>query len=365
MLVLLLPEKQLNILNMLQLKINNQIYSGWTGARITRGLKQVASTFYLTVTDKWEHSEWQIRPFDECEIVYNDQLIISGYIDNVSVSHDAEQHSVTVEGRSKTADLVDCSAPSKQYKNSTLLSIAKAIASPFNINVKSDIEEGEQFSIWKADEGVSAFEALDKLARLRGVLLTDTQNGDLLITKASIINAPGRLELGKNIKSATASFNAKDRFSRYTLKGQQHGSDTVNPTQAAHVNATADDKTVSRYRPLIINAEEQVDLLSAKRRVNWEKNTRIGLSLSSSITVVGWEIEGQLWQPNRLVKITDKLIGLDAKLLIISITYSLDENGTLATMDLQPKESMLSDPTEQKPETTPVINTQWKRLTDA
>ncbi|MBL4763527.1 MAG: hypothetical protein JKY93_12625 [Gammaproteobacteria bacterium] len=345
---------------MLQLKINNRLFQGWTAASISRGLKQASATFNLTLTDKWEQTPWQIRPFDSCELVYDGKTVISGYIDSASVSYDKEQHAVSVSGRSKTADIVDCSAPSTQFKQQTIEAIAQALLKPFGIKVQVDVDTGGKISSWKADEGVTIFEALEKLARLRGLLLTDNAAGDLLITRAGINKAPARLELGKNIKAASASFDVRDRFSVYTIKSQQKGSDDLDAAQAAHISATIEDETVPRYRPLLLTAEDQADLKTAKTRIQWEANSRLGNSQTFSIVVVDWQVDGELWQVNQLVRLTDRLLGFDTELLITAVTYSLDENGTICSLTLQPRAALLIEPLtektdKQKAKETPII----------
>ena len=333
---------------MLQLKINDRVFGGWTAASISRGLKQASATFDLSLTDKWQLKPWQIKPFDSCELTYNGQTVISGYIDSAAVSYDKESHSVSVSGRSKTADMVDCSAPSTQFKNQKFEAIAKALLKPFGINVQVDVDTGNKINNWKPDEGITVFEALEKLARLRGLLLTDNASGDLLITRAGTDKAPARLEAGKNVKSASASFDVKDRFSSYTIKGQQKGSDDVDAQQAAHIRVEAKDKAVTRYRPLLLTAEDQTDIKAAKTRIQWEANSRLGNSQAFTVSVVDWHVDDKLWQPNQIARLTDKFLGIDTELLITAVKYSLDDNGTTASLTLQPREALLPEPLKEK-----------------
>jgi prophage tail gpP-like protein len=351
---------------MLQLKIGHRVFQGWTSARITRGLRQAAATFQLELTDKWDGKPWQVKPYERCEVVYDGEKVITGRIDSASVSYDDESHTVSVSGRSLTAVLVDCSAPSKQFRNQSIEAIAAALAKPFGVAVVTQVGTGKPIRSWKPDEGVTVFEAIEKLARLRGLLLTDDAAGNLVITRAGNGRIGTALIYGKNIKGGAAVFDVRDRFSEYTVKAQQKGGDNVDAVSAAHVVTKVTDESVPYYRPLVITAEDQADIETTKTRANWEKNARIGQSQAFSITVQGWQHDSGLWEPNKETRVTDKLLGVDADLLISQVTFSISGSGTESALELAPKEAFLPEPISPDSDTvsgkkTPVI---WKELSN-
>lgn len=341
---------------MLLLKINNRVFSGWTSASVSRGLRQASATFDLSLTDRWEGQRWSVRPYDSCELVYNNQRLITGYVDSASISYDAQSHQISVTGRSKTADLVDCSVASKQFINQRVESIAQSLATPFGVRVMTDVHTGKPVRSWKPDEGSTVFEAVEELARLNALLVTDNPQGDLLLTQAGTHRAPATLESGVNILSASGSFDVRDRFSDYIIKGQQKASDDIDAETAAHVVATITDPSVRRYRPLILLAEEQVNTALAKQRGQWEMNSRLGRSQTVLVTVQGWQVGGVFWEPNQLVSVNDPVVGVRSELLIASVLYRLDsEGGTTCELELMPVEAFSPEPPEypkQQPDST-------------
>ena len=352
---------------MLQLKIDGKVFEGWTAAQITRGLRQASASFALELTDKWEGTPWQVQPYQLCDVFYNGQKVITGRIDSAAVSYDAESHTVSVSGRSLTAVLVDCSAPSTQFNNQKIEAIAAALAKPFSVSVLAEVDTGKPIRSWKPDEGVTVFEAIEKLARLRGLLLTDNADGNLVITRAGNGRINTALVYGKNIKSGSATFDVRDRFSEYTVKAQQKGSDSLDAVSAAHVVTKVIDPTVPYYRPLVLTAEDQADIETTKTRANWEMNARIGQSQSFSLVVQGWEHDAGLWQPNFEARLTDPLLGVDVDLLIAQVVLSLSDSGTETAIEMAPKEAFLPEPIEndgkkgKKGSTIPII---WKELSD-
>ena len=63
---------------------------------------------------------------------------------------------------------------------------------------------------------------------------------------------------------------------------------------------------------------------------------RAGASRKLEVLVQGWtQPNGQIWPLHGLVNITDKWIGITAKMLIAGVTYSLDDSGgELTTLQL-------------------------------
>ena len=330
-----------------KLTVNNREFEGWKSVRIVRGLLQASAVFQLDVTDKWQGEIWQIQPYDKCVLSYNGQTLITGYVDSASVNSDSQAFDVSVSGRSKTADLVDCSVASKQFNRQRIEQIASALSAPFGVKVLAEVSTGNEISTWKPDEGSTVFDAIESLARLNGLLITDNANGDLVFTQAGALRAPADLVSGVNIKGASLGFDVRDRFSEYIVKGQQRASDTIDAATAAHVVSTVIDDSVTRHRPLTILAEDQIDIARARKRGQWEATVRMGRSQTLSVEVQGWLANGQFWQPNQLVNIKHDRLGLDTELLIVSVEYSLnDSSGTVSRLELMPPGALSPQPPE-------------------
>jgi prophage tail gpP-like protein len=99
------------------------------------------------------------------------------------------------------------------------------------------------------------------------------------------------------------------------------------------------DKAVTRYRPLTVLAEEQIDQVSAQERAQWERNVRYGRSRRISYTVKGWYHSGGLWQPGFMVPVRDPYLGINDDRLISGVTLILDENGFISKLDLLPRQA--------------------------
>lgn len=319
------------------LQVNGKEYGGWISAHVSLGIEQIAGIFELSVSDRWPNQleAWQIKPGDECVFLMRGEPIITGYVDQVNPSYSPDRHEVRVSGRDKTGDLVDCAAVYKsgEWHNVKLDRIASDLCQPFNITVVAETDLGEPFRKFALQEGEAAFEAIERAAKMRQVLLVSDGKGKLLLTRAGTSRISTVLMKGENIEGGNGTFDHKDRYSEYIVKGQSPGSDDSTPAHNAQTKATVKDTDIKRYRPMIIHAD-QGDRKTYTDRANWEKNVRQGRGSRVNYVMTGWEHKAGPWKPNVLVPVKDPFLGVDGELVIASVKFSLDDGGTRTELEL-------------------------------
>lgn len=331
------------------LQIQEKTYAGWLGFSVTRSIESLANQFRLTLTDNWidQKSPWPIVPGDKAKILLGSEVLITGYIDEVNPSVDATSKSLEVAGRDLAGDLVDCSASGSEYKNLTLDKLATTLAKPFGITIKKSTSVGAAFPSVVVSQGETVFEVLDKRARTRGVLLISNANGTVEIMKPGSTRATTGLFEGQNILQASAKYDAKDRFSKYTVKSQLSAVDE-DGTAGFQVQGSATDSGVLRFRPLVLQAEAQSETGNAQTRAQYEATVRAARSQTVQVKLRGFRQTegGALWAPNQLVAILAPSIGIRSQIdmLISQVTFSLDDSGTITTLDLKRKDAFLSEP---------------------
>lgn len=314
------------------LKVNDRNWFGWEEVRINRSIAQIANEFSLKLTDKWSEDSMPrpINEGDSCKVSIDDQIVITGYIDDVDHSYDDASNSLEVAGRDATGDLVDCSAPSFQWAGRNQLEGATVLCKPYGIPVTSNVDVSKPLATMKSDEGESTFEVLDTVAKIRAVLLMSDGLGGLKITRAGTRRLKGKLELGVNIKAGSRKRSSRERFSSYTVKGQTSSGwfDT------ASVSATVEDKAVTRHRPKIILADDALDAAGCKALATWYRNVSAAKSQTFNYTVLDWYLEGELLEPNVLVPVKDHYLNVDRDLLIVGVSYIVDDKGLRAELIL-------------------------------
>ncbi|GAA4258931.1 baseplate protein [Azospirillum formosense] len=349
--------------NLVRLLVNGTDFGGWKSVSISAGIDRQARDFDLSVTDRWPGSDVprRIAPGDACQVFIGADLVLTGYVDGTPISYDAKSVTVSVKGRSKTADLVDCSAIHEpgQFKGRKVEQIAAELAAPYGVTVLAAVDTGAPIADHQVQQGESVFESVDRMLKLRALLSTDDAEGRLVLTRAGSTRAATDLVVGENLLTGSASLDCKDRFSEYRIKGQRTadgaagdededaGDDGDGPDIGAisgdaaatsQVMAVQADTGIRRKRVLVIVADGQPDGGTARERARWEAAHRAGKSFETSYTVQGWrQADGRLWVPNELVRVRDPIIGFDLDMLISAVGYSLSESGSVTTLTVAPK----------------------------
>jgi len=328
----------------LVLKINGVRYSGWKSFKVRRSVKMISDSFDVTLTEKWPGNDtgWPISPDDAFDLLIDDELIISGYVDDVNFNYDANSNSVSIKGRSKLRDLIDCSNVHAPWVNQTLKQLATIICGLFGLTVEvaaSVTGIDETFAKATIEVGESYMEFLKRLADERGVILTDTAEGNLLITRAGLEKAPTALVLGENIMSGSATYSVRDRFHKYLVVGQSEVVLGNTGDDAVKVDAVVLDNVIRKARTKVLDPDDSVTLADVKRYGERERNARFGESQPATYTVSGFSHRDGLWKPNTLVHVDDPRSRIKGERLIIDVEYSLDAKST-TSITVMPKEAL-------------------------
>lgn len=338
------------------LLVNGREYGGWTEVNISRALDAIAGAFAISLVERWAGSgrvqaqvePWPILNGDECQLKIGKDVIIDGYVDQFRPSFSSTSHTIEIQGRDRTGDLVDCTALHKpdQWSNIDLLQFAKIICAPFKIKVSTDVDVGPVFPSIKLQQSETAFSALDRLTRFRKLLLTADGNGGVLITRAGTGRATVALVQGKNILSASGVLDTSERFSKYVVKGQNTSSLTVDGVAETHIESDVGDAGVQRYRPLVLMAESGSTAATAKERAIWEANVRLGRSATAQVTVAGWRQTpgGKLWVPNLRVPMDVPWLRMKGDMLVRQVVYRRNDQGTLVDLSLVSPQAFSPEP---------------------
>lgn len=324
------------------------VHSTWTTVRITRGLKRACSDFMFETPGEYIPT---ILPFVACTIRDDDDLVLTGYVDEVTVSIDAHSSRTTIAGRSKVMDLIDCMPDftTNQFNGCTLDAIARAVCAPFGIGVVvgPGVVIGDPFPDATFERSEKGFAYLERLARQRGILLTDDEFGNLVLATVGTARAPASLVQGQggNVYRARGVLSGRERYSKYTIHSQAGIAVTDTTVQNAVV-AIATDPAVPRYRPWSGIAESASLTDAAQLRADWEKAHRLGESIKATLSVPEWRANGTLWRCNQVVTCKVPRLALTTDLLIGEMTFTDDaREGRRTDLLVQPPSAFTPDPT--------------------
>lgn len=307
-------------------------YGGWKSVRVERSIDAVAGGFSIGMADPRnprilvpkEVLGWPIAPGDGCRVLIGDDVVIDGWIDETAPAISADSHDLSVSGRDRTGDLVDCSADhSPDEWNAPLDQIAAILCRPFGIQVSvAGVDLGAPFAPFKLQPEETAFGAIERMCRMRAVLPMSDGAGGLLLTRAGAARAASAIVEGENLLWAKATYSMKERYSRVTVKGERG-------------KASATDPMVARHRPLIVLAEQEDDGVPSEARARWETTVRAGRAGKVTVAVQGWrQADGSLWPLNAEAAVHIPTLDLSGRLLIAARRLVLDEGGRVTELDL-------------------------------
>ena len=330
--------------NRVILRLGGLDWTYWTSVEVVRRMDALAGAFSISLTDRWSAGmePLPIMTGMECELLIDNDPLIKGYINKVTSSFGKDTHTLAISGRDRSGDLVDCSAVHSpgQWLGQDALQLCRELAAPFGIKISAQGDIGAAFETFHIEPGETAFEAMDRILKLRELLASPDGKGGLTLIRAGALISESALTWGQNIKAASIDFDETDRFSSYLVQAQQQGSDSVFGLESSAVHAEIADPAVRRHRPLIVRAETVMDNAGAMQRAAWESSVRAARSVSLNVTVQGFRqrgaLGGPLWRENSVTQVSIPPLRLNQPMIIAAVTFRRDaQQGTQTLLELK------------------------------
>jgi prophage tail gpP-like protein len=357
--------------DVLSLTVGGQTVTGWQRVSVTRPLAAIPASFSIEATERYPNAaDIDLKPGLPCIVKIGSDLVVTGYVDRYASSISASQHTIRVEGRSMSSDLVDCSAlvagtsagsaPTQglQVLNGSTLDIVRKLAAPYGVTVQSTAGDGIQVPQFNINLGETVWEIIDRITRYSEMVVYDMPDGSIMLAKVGTDAMASGFKIGVNVETADVMFSTDQRYSEYEghlIAMMALGTDAGTNTPGVGEIVRDDEMAAlrrpdgsQRFRKLYIISEQFVmgQPLAGKRAI-WEKNRRWGQSFNFTVTADAWrDASGKLWSPNYLAAIDAPQLKLDRRdWLIGTVTYLRDEGGQHARLSLWPKEAFSVEPT--------------------
>ncbi len=325
---------------MIELKTNNKIFSGWLSATVTRSLNAVSGSFEISYIDQWNGQDdpWQIKAGDLCSLSFDDKLLITGFVDEISASYTSDSRSLSITGRDKTGDLVDSAnvIPSKNFRGVSLTAMANTLATPFGIAVSSRSEAANaSIKNVSAQASETVWESISKLAKYQGVLAYPDAKGGIVFAEVGT-EVIASLVQGENILTCSVSQNESEKFQTYKIYITAGDEDTKHKIVVAEVK----DNSVKRPRVKMISTKKNITMAEAVERIKWEMASKIAKAFTLNISVTSWLTpKNILWEINKLVSVKSPKCGIDGTFLIEETKFVFDEDGYKTELKLVLKDA--------------------------
>ena len=369
---------------MITLKVNGIEYDNFLSASCSRSMIEFTSEANFTIA--LEHG--QFPPFlgnERCEVFIDDEKVMTGFIDIVSVEYSNDSHAVSYTARDRTADFADSSINDlgDLGKTISLKKIIEIVLSHLKLDVASkgtengiqvinSVDDLKPFTItddMSPDVGDNAFEYCEGYARKRQVLLTTNADGNIQLTRNSGVeystalqNSFEDLKKENNILSGSFNYDYTNGFRKYIVKSQLSKSSsgglnfgTVTNKKAANQSGIFEDIGVREGRQIVIIAKESANDVDNTENAKWQANFQRVQSQTYSVQIFGHSLNSEIIEPNKLIKVLDNFAELDEVMTIESVSseYSVT-SGSVTTINLTDKDAFtltVTEPLEKEKDT--------------
>lgn len=333
----------------LVLKVGGAEFRGWSEVNLQGSIRQLARKCKLKVSqiDPLPKEFGGLTPGEEFEVLIDGAPWMTGYIDLFQPSYSATDHSLTVAARSRVKDLVaGCvDIDAGEFANYTLAAIARRVARDFDINVVVEADVGAAFADVTLQPSETAFRLLDRLARQRGVMLTDKPDGALWMPGRTIKTVGRYIDASPEVLKADARLTEEPLRSAFIVRGQQAQLGLMDSETATQPEGRVDIEG-RRHCPKILLAETPGDAAAMRERALWAAAMATGASQVVNLTVQGWRApDGSVFQPYTNLELELPKIGIARPMVIESVSLSRNlDNGTRAQLILVPEEALTPEP---------------------
>lgn len=336
------------------------LYDTFTDVSVFKSLETASGDFRFAASNVGRNFSGTQKTFpfnkgDECVIRVNSQKLITGYINEVSGTYSGDDFSMSVYGRDKTQDLIDCTIKGNLDLKSPV-SLKTIIERILSLNGIDDIlvienDATSQFSkselVGIANKGENAFQVIERCCRKKQVLLTTDEDGDIVLTRAGTTHYPVLLKneykaTDNNIIEASFSDSDSERYYLYLVYTQGNLFSGITDAGIKSKKGQAIDSNIRNTRVLELNSNLSTDVQTNRDRAIWESNIRRARGFQYNCKVRGYFLDplgNTILQPNRVVTVRDDMFGINADLLIKSCTYTKSNEGSFTNLELVNKDS--------------------------
>lgn len=325
--------------NAVQIFINGKHFTQWHKISISRSLDSF-STIALSAPFDPEDLEFKaaFRPFkyDPIKIRIGGRLIFTGVIVEITPQL-SDSNTVEVKAYSKPGVLNDCTAPASaaplEFGDMNLEQIARQICAPFGIAVNFLFDAGGAFDPPVALEpGDKVLSFLSKLAKQKGLIISDNNNGGLIFHKSqeNLLPVATLIQGQPPLVNVTPSFKAQEYYSEIT------GIEETFEYLDAEPYTEPNPKLKGVVRPLTFKITDS-NAGDIEQAVKGKIGRMFGNIAKYNVVLSTWRDEnGDLWEPNNAITLlAPRAMVYNAYNFIIrAVRFERTENKEVALLEL-------------------------------
>jgi len=354
---------------MITLEIEGTEFTGFQEATLSKSFDSASAQFTATISSTLP-IENPIKVGNSVRVLVDGFIALTGFVDRLDSDFSSDDHTITVRGRDKTADLID-STISEDISVSTPTTLTK-LAKQVISNIGSDIEvvsyiPDETFDIddnLTAQTGESAFDFIEGYCRKLQVIATTDGLGRLIFTRASSTNKAAVMLINQkdgtqnNVLRGSFYVDHSQRYHTYTILSQGNAIGEINldldlasPADMANRSFTVTDTEIRSSRVFNKNSEKSANQDQCEAECKWNTNIKRARSFAYTATVAGHVMSPNtdIWRTNVVVHVIDDFADLPSAYLLISdLTFNYSEEGSTTDITCVTSDAFTLQPVKLK-----------------
>lgn len=354
---------------MIKLEINGISFDNFLNISVRREFDAVPSKFsFEATTDPTNVTAFPIQLGDECKIFIDEYCLLDGHIDDISVSHSLNTHSIAIKGSSKIADLIDSTMDATfifEFKKGTLLKDAiEAIVAKVGVTSRIIDRVSSQFTEDKMVQGKigdSVWSLLCQLAIEQQNLIGETGGSDIFLSRGGGQKIDWSLnkrvnDINNNVLSSSVSYTNSKRFNRYAIVSQgdlsKYKEEFIKEMAQTSTLGECIDEAIRYTRFNCTIAEQASDNETCQTRAEWQANMARTNGSKYECDIQGYKtLENLVVEPGYIVHVIDDYSHINADMLIRSVAYSFSaSDGSKAKLCLVAPDAFTLIPVQPKKE---------------
>lgn len=325
--------------NTVAVRIGGKEHRDWLSYDIDSDFLIPADGFDFELAVSSEQGELPDLSGQSCEVIINDETILTGIIGNQRHDKSKGNRSLRITGRDLACLLVDCSAPQINVKGMTVLDAAKKLVAPWSKYIpKVELKAEKNPTLDKIDiePSETAWQALTHIANSVGLHVWFEADGTLIVGGADYRSPPvatlcwSKNDTRRNVENVMIERDSDSRYSEVTFLAQSHGK---SGNSAKHdLKWVYKDPSMDLHKPKTVVVADADNLENLQRQAKKQLSDWKLEGFTLTITVGDHKTaDGKLWEAGQRVHYIDEEEGIDAIFFVMGRRFSLSRMGGTQT----------------------------------
>lgn len=322
--------------NQIRLIVGTVECKDWDEVTIDSQIDVPADAWSLSIYNYLNHLPENVKAGQLAEIYFNDELVLTGIVDNLSESVDRNGYKLNISGRDLMGQLIDCSVPIKNTRQITLSALIQehVLSKSLGTVIHSfRVQDGAWLkNKVSVEPSESIYDTLAKAAQVTGQWIWIDEHGVINIgdpfknaeqnLKYLILMRSGQ---NNNVLDVNYTEDVSGVFSDIQLISQDE--------KGRSIAASSFSETPYQHARLKIITLHDIDTQAeANTAVNKIKHDNDLEAYNLIVKVKDWTINGELWKTGWQINFqTDVIKRCNANWVVMGRTLKLSRSGAKTT----------------------------------